>query len=302
MVSDMLLYHFGYDPHGPARRGKRVRPQLVVRTAGGLGAPAQATLDAAAAVELLHNYSLIHDDIEDRDELRHGRPTLWSQYGVAQAINTGDAMCAISFLTLLRAASHLSHERIVWMVAILHEAHRTMCDGQSLDLQFESAGSVSIFDYRQMIACKTAALFDASCSLGAVCAGADAATVRAYGDLGRAYGMAFQILDDMLGIWASSERTGKVVANDIARRKWTFPVVWALDQPQSAARTAIARIYGRERELEPFEVKTVVRALDDMGAREAARRAIAEPMAVVESHSDLALREYLRGTLAQTLP
>ena len=96
----MLQYHFGYGKHGPARRGKRLRPTMVARACESAGGVLDDALDAAAAVELLHNYSLVHDDIEDSDRFRHGRPTLWSVYGIAQAINAGDAMCAISFLTL----------------------------------------------------------------------------------------------------------------------------------------------------------------------------------------------------------
>ncbi len=295
----MLFYHFGYGPYGPARRGKRLRPQIVMRTALALGAPIERCLDAAAAVEILHNYSLVHDDIEDRDELRHGKRTLWNVYGVPRAINAGDAMCAVSVLTLLRARRHLPAERVVRMVEMLHEAHRIMCDGQSLDLQFESATHVALNDYYHMIACKTAALFEASCFLGAQCAETDAALLGQYGKLGHAYGVAFQIRDDILGIWASSDATGKVVANDIARRKWTYPVVWALAQAPSPATAAIAEAYAGGGELTTEQVERVVAALDELGAREAARRAAAEPMAVVEAHSDSSLREFLMGTLAE---
>ncbi len=295
----MLFYHFGYGPYGPARRGKRLRPQIVMRTALALGAPLEDALDAAAAVEILHNYSLVHDDIEDRDELRHGKRTLWNVYGIPRAINAGDAMCAVSFLTLLRSSERLPVERVARMVEMLHEAHRIMCDGQSLDLQFESATHVALNDYYHMIACKTAALFEASCFLGAQSAQADPSIVARYGKLGHAYGIAFQIRDDILGIWASSDATGKVVANDIARRKWTYPVVWALAQAPSAARDAIAAAYGGGRELSPEQVDTVVNALHELGAREAARSAAAEPMAVVEAHPDSELREFLMGTLAE---
>jgi geranylgeranyl diphosphate synthase, type I len=298
LISDMLFYHFGYEPHGPARRGKRLRPQILMRAGLAEGATLEATLDAAAAVEILHNYSLVHDDIQDHDELRHGRRTLWSSYGIAQAINAGDAMCALSLLTLARASEHLPEARVVRMIATLHDAHRVMCNGQSLDLEFESATHVDLERYHEMIAHKTGALFEASCFLGAHCAQASGETVRTYGALGRAYGTAFQIRDDMMGIWATEDRTGKVVANDIARRKWSFPVVWALARPASPARNAIARLYSQARALEPAEVEQVVDALDVLGAREAAQQAVAEPMAVIERHPNRALRDYLLETLA----
>lgn len=294
----MLLYHFGYAPYGPARRGKRLRPQMVMRVALAHGADVSDSLDAAAAVEILHNYSLVHDDIEDRDELRHGRQTLWARDGIAQAINTGDAMCAISFLSLARAKVRHDAARVVQMIEVLHGAHRVMCDGQSLDLQFESASHVALAEYERMIACKTAALFSASCVLGALSAGCDESTIAGYDELGRAYGKIFQIRDDVLGIWADSAETGKMVAHDIARRKWSYPVVWALGEPASPARDAIAAAYGLGRELNEPEVARVVAALDALGAQEAARRAVAEPMGLVERHPNRALREYLLGTLA----
>jgi geranylgeranyl diphosphate synthase, type I len=295
----MLAYHFGYPPHGPARRGKRLRPTMLMRICESEGAPLEHALDAAAAVELLHNYSLVHDDIEDRDEFRHGRRTLWSVYGIAQAVNTGDAMCALSFLTLMRAKALLGPARALDVIERLHHAHRTMCDGQSLDLQFESEGHVELADYDLMIACKTGALFEAACSLGACCAGVDESRIAGYAAVGRAYGMAFQVRDDLLGIWASADRTGKSVAGDLMRRKWSFPVVWALARPPSPAREVIAAAYRSQRPLDPAEVQAVVAALEELGAREAATRAVAEPMAVVERHPNRALRDYLLETLAE---
>ena len=298
-VSDMLLYHFGYgEDRRSARRGKRLRPQIAMRTALAEGAPLEHVLDAAAALEILHNYSLVHDDIEDRDELRHGRPTLWALHGIAQAINAGDAMCAVSFLTLMHAREHLPGDRVLEMVRVVHEAHRVMCEGQASDLQFEDATHVDLDAYHRMIAGKTGALFEASFVLGALAAGAAPPALERYAELGRAYGRAFQIRDDVLGMWASSDATGKVTGNDLARRKWSFPVVWALAQPASAARSVVAEAYALRRTLEPEEVTQVASALVTLGAREAAVRAVAEPIAVVERHPNVALREYLLGTLA----
>ena len=296
----MLLRHFGYGPYGPARRGKRLRPQMVVRVAQWEGAPVERAVDAAVAVEIFHNYSLVHDDIEDGDELRHGRPTLWSVFGIAQAINAGDAMCAISFLTLARTKG-LEPRVVLAMLQRLHAAHLTMCEGQSLDLQFEREAFVVVDAYRRMISYKTAALFEASCSLGALCAGAGEQTADAFARLGLAYGMAFQVRDDLLGIWATQGQTGKVAGGDLARRKWTYPIVWALSQAPSAARTTVERAYAAGKPLEPQTVAEVIDALDELGAREAAMRAIAEPMAVMERHPSDALRDYLLGTLAEAV-
>jgi geranylgeranyl diphosphate synthase, type I len=293
----MLLRHFGYAPYGPARRGKRLRPQMVMRVAIGEGAPLVKALDAAVAVEIFHNYSLVHDDIEDRDELRHGRPTLWSAYGIARAINAGDAMCALSFLSLEHAAAHLDARRVLQMLALLHEAHAVMCEGQSLDLYFESQRSVDLPGYYRMIECKTAQLFDASCRLGAHAAGCDDQTIAGYGAVGRAYGMAFQIRDDVAGIWSTVGETGKTVAADIARRKWTFPVVWAIAQPPSAARAAVADAYALGDPLDTATVERVVGALNSLGARDAATEAAAEHLAVLENHPNRELCEFLCGTL-----
>jgi geranylgeranyl diphosphate synthase, type I len=270
---------------------------MVLRVATSEGAPLENALDAAVAVEIFHNYSLVHDDIEDRDELRHGRPTLWSAYGIARAINAGDAMCALSFLSLEQAAAYLDAGRVLQMLELLHEAHAVMCEGQSLDLYFESEGSVTLPDYYRMIECKTAQLFDASCRLGAHVAGRDASAIARYGTVGRAYGMAFQIRDDVAGIWSSVDETGKTVAGDIARRKWTFPVVWAISQPPSEARSTVAAAYARGESLDAATVEGTVAALDSLGARSAATEAAAEHLAVLESHPNRELREFLTGTL-----
>ncbi|HEY9180666.1 MAG TPA: polyprenyl synthetase family protein [Candidatus Baltobacteraceae bacterium] len=296
-VADMLCYHFGYREYGPARRGKRLRPRLLLCVAEAEGAPPEDALDAAAAIEILHNYSLVHDDIEDGDELRHRRRTLWSVYGIPQALNAGDALCALSFLVLMNATHRHAGERVLRMVRALHEAHATMCDGQSLDLAFERATSVDLPQYHRMIGAKTAALFGASSELGALCAPCDDQSVLRYRELGRAYGLAFQIRDDVLGIWGTLDATGKVTGNDIARRKWTFPVVWALGQRESRARERIARAYAQGGTLDAQTVTGVVEALDELGAREAANTAIAEHLGVVERHPVASVRDFLLSSL-----
>ena len=269
-VYEMIRYHFGYGAQANAKRGKRLRAQLLLRVAVEEGAPPACALDAAVAIEVLHNYSLVHDDIEDGDELRHGRTTVWSKFGVAHGINAGDSLCAISYLSLLANAANLPSERVATMTRTLHEANLEMCAGQGMDISFESAERVRMADYAAMINGKTAALFAASCELGALAAGASVDRARDYGRLGRAYGLAFQIRDDVLGTWGATDVTGKPSGADIARRKWSFPVVWALGTPPSADRDVVAHAYARNARLDPAGVVEVIAALDRLGARDAA--------------------------------
>lgn len=293
----MLFYHFGYGEYGPAMRGKRLRPRLLLCVAESEGGPVEHALDAAAAIEILHNYSLVHDDIEDNDELRRGRRTVWAVYGVPQALNAGDALCAISFLALTNCVARHADARVLQMVRALHEAHATMCDGQSMDLAYERAPQVDLQAYNRMIGAKTAALFGASSQLGALCAPCDDDAVLRYRELGRAFGMAFQIRDDVLGIWGTLDATGKVTGNDIARRKWTFPVVWALAQPPSAARDRIAAAYARGETLDNETVSAVIDALNALGAREAANQAAATHLSIVERHPVEPVRDFLLNSL-----
>jgi geranylgeranyl diphosphate synthase type I len=265
----MIRYHFGYDSLEKTKSGKRLRPQILLRTALEEGGSVECAIDAAVAIEILHKYSLIHDDIEDGDELRHGRTTTWARYGLAHGINAGDALCAISYLTLLHEEA-LVPNRVVEMLHVLHEANLRMCEGQGLDISFETNSSVTMPQYLEMIAGKTGALFSASCQLGALAAGCDSERADAYAKLGRAYGLAFQIRDDVLGTWGATDVTGKPSGADIARRKWSFPVVWALGTPPSADRDAVAHAYARNARLDPAGVIEVIAALDRLGARDAA--------------------------------
>jgi len=272
-VYEMICYHFGYDEAGAVRWGKRLRPRLLLQVVQAEGGRIEDALDAGVAIELLHNYSLVHDDIEDGDAMRHGRATVWSRFGVPHGINAGDAMCGMSYLALLHNEAGLPPERMVAMLRVLHEANLKMCEGQGLDMHFERLPNVSLTRYYEMIAGKTGALFAASCELGALAAGAAQPRVAAWAALGRAYGRAFQIRDDVLGIWGASEVTGKPSGADVERRKWSFPIAWALEQRPSTDREIIARAYGPALRLDRNEVVEVIGALDRLGAREAADEA-----------------------------
>jgi geranylgeranyl diphosphate synthase type I len=269
-ITAMIRYHFGYAGSDADRRGKRLRPLLLLTVAQEEGGSIESALDAACAIEILHNYSLVHDDIEDGDRVRHGRATVWAKWGTAHGINAGDSLCAISYLALLESDVARPAERTVAMTRALHEANLAMCAGQGRDIAFEVEGRVTMDDYIAMIAGKTAALFAAACEIGALAAGSDPARARAYGELGLAYGLGFQIEDDLLGTWGDSTATGKPVGSDLARRKWTFPVVWALDGPPSPARDVVAECYGRRGPLADEDISTTLAALDALGVRDAA--------------------------------
>jgi geranylgeranyl diphosphate synthase type I len=275
-LTDQVRYHFGYLNGEGARRGKRLRSRLLLAVGAEEGAPIEAGLDAAAAIEILHNYSLVHDDIEDGDRMRHGRETVWSRYGIAHGINAGDAMCAYSYLTLLANTGRHPAERIARMTQRLHEANLEMCAGQGRDIGFETAPHVSLADYLAMIDGKTAALFAMSCELGARSAGCDDERAAAYARLGRTYGRAFQIRDDVLGTWGETAETGKPSGADIAKRKWSFPVVWAMGLADSADRQTVARHYAAGEPLEGEAVADVIAALDRLGGRAAADAAAAD--------------------------
>jgi geranylgeranyl diphosphate synthase type I len=272
-----IRYHFGYgqDPASSARRGKRLRSRLVFEVAEEEGGRWD-DLGAACAVEIIHEFSLIHDDIEDGDRLRRGRETLWARYGAPHGINAGDALCSVAYLTLLDESPALPEQKLA-MSRVLLAAHLAMCNGQGRDIAFESEPRVTMEDYRAMIGGKTAALFGAACELGALAAGTDRARAGAYARLGEAYGIAFQIEDDILGTWGDSATTGKP-CGDLAKRKWTFPVVWALAGPPSPARETIAAAYARGTELDPAGVAATVAALDQLGARDAASAAAREEL------------------------
>jgi geranylgeranyl diphosphate synthase type I len=298
----MIRYHFGYGFPGAAKSGKRLRPQLLLRTALEEGGTLDCALDAAVAIEILHNYSLVHDDIEDGDELRHGRTTIWARYGVAQGINAGDALCAISYLTLLHEEAVAPSDRVLEMLHVLHEANLHMCEGQGFDIMFETLATVTMDQYLEMISGKTGALFAASCSLGALAAGCSPDRVVQYGLLGKAYGRAFQIRDDVLGTWGATDVTGKPSGADIARRKWSFPVVWALGTPPSPDREIVANAYGGGKRLDGRTVEEVIAALERLGARDAADDAHDFALAEADriaSEAAIDVRGAIRDFLAQ---
>src|SRR5688500_4240065 len=228
-LSGVLAYHLGQDcAHGP--RGKRMRPLLGLLAYPSLTGDYRPALPGAAAVELGHNFSLVHDDIEDADTERRHRPSLWAVWGVPLAINAGDALFALSRLALYRLLEDgFSERRVLALMRVYDETCLALCEGQYLDISFERQADVSVDAYLEMIGKKTAALIGASVQAGAILATDDPDVIEAYRRFGYDLGMAFQMADDVKGsFWASTE-SGKAEAGDVRKRKKTLPVVYALE-------------------------------------------------------------------------
>jgi geranylgeranyl diphosphate synthase type I len=255
--------------------GKFVRAGLVLSSATAAGAEADAAVVGGVAIELVHNFSLIHDDIIDRDLERRHRPTVWAEHGVGHAIIAGDALATLAFQVLLEEPSA---ERVRAAVR-LGEATQAMIAGQAEDMASELRDSLSVEECLQMEAGKTGALLSCASAMGAILAGAPAPTVDALADFGRHLGIAFQAIDDVLGIWGEPSVTGKPVGNDLRQHKKTLPIALALarggDLPASLARLL-------EHDLTEAEVQKATRLLEECGARD-------ETMAIGETQLVAAL-------------
>src|SRR6266550_329166 len=261
----MMLYHLGLEAErGPS--GKRLRPVLCTLIYEALTGDARAALPAAAAIELLHNFTLIHDDIEDQDPARHHRPTVWSVWGVPQAINAGDGMFAASRLAVQRLRGFPA-ERVLEFAKLVDEACVRVCEGQFLDISFETRTDVTTERYRAMAAKKTGALFAAAAQGAALLATDDAKVREALARFGDAFGQAFQAHDDVLGIWASTERTGKVEMNDLTKRKKTLPVVVGFERAQGKTRERLAALFAPPAPLSSESVEQIREILDELGVR-----------------------------------
>jgi len=277
-----LRYHLGWTDENfrpiDGRAGKRLRPVFCLLTCEACDGDWQQALPAAAAVELLHNFSLVHDDIEDGDTIRRGRPALWTLCGLAQAINAGDSLHALAHLALLRLGDRgTPAQTVATALRLLESTCLQLTEGQFLDIRFETEESVSVAAYLGMVEKKTAALLATACELGALLAGAPSARRQRLRAFGRHVGLAFQIEDDILGIWGDPKVTGKPVASDLLRRKKTLPVLHALQQSASLrALLAQAELSSSdvERAMERMQ-ETESRSYAEEQARDHTERALA---------------------------
>lgn len=266
-IYQMLSYHMGWESSFEAgeKRGKRIRPLLVLLSCTAAGGNWVCALPGATAVELVHNFSLIHDDIEDRSSLRRGRQTIWKKWGIPQAINTGDAMFALAHLEAIRLSETASPAIGLKAAEILQSTCLHLTQGQHLDLLYETRKDITIDDYWRMVEGKTAALVAVSAELGAMAAFSDEHKISLYRKFGRLLGMAFQVQDDLLGIWGDSRMMGKSSQSDLVTGKITLPVVYGLSQKGKFA------TYWNRGSIDISELAEVIHCLEDEGGKEFAR-------------------------------
>lgn len=259
---NVLRYHLGVvnDRFQDERSdpGKRLRSKFCLLCCDAAGGDPRMAVPVAAAVELLHNFTLIHDDIQDRSALRRHRPTIWSIWGVPQAINAGDAMFAAAHIALNESTRRgVPPDVTMELSTTLHLTTLRIVEGQVLDLGFEQRNDVSSGEYLEMISGKTAAIIRFACWAGARISGLSEEHAAAFGEFGHAIGMGFQIRDDYLGVWGTAATTGKSPADDIRRRKQALPVLLLKERASTAERNRIQRLYAQD-ELAPREIRSVL--------------------------------------------
>ena len=268
----MVRYHMGLD--GDAPRGKRIRPLIGLLAYASIAGDHVKALPGAAAVEMGHNFSLVHDDIEDRGTERRHRPALWTVAGVPQAINTGDTLFTLSRMALYRLLEEgFDERRVLALMRLYDETCLALCEGQFMDIWASEHDTwMSVDHYFDMIGRKTASLIAGSAQAGAMLASDDTGVVAAYRRFGWALGLAFQLNDDLLGIWGDEAKTGKE-ASDIATRKKTLPLIYALQEARGTDAERLGTLLARgEHRPTDDEVEEVREILERVGAREYTRR------------------------------
>ncbi|MFD4525896.1 family 2 encapsulin nanocompartment cargo protein polyprenyl transferase [Streptomyces sp. NPDC058470] len=276
-IRRIALYHFGWEhadgTPAAGNAGKAIRPALVLTAARALGGRHASAVRAAAAVELIHNFTLLHDDVMDRDTTRRHRPTAWTVFGDADAILAGDALQALA----QRLLAEDPHPASAAAAARLASCVVELCEGQHADTAMERRGpdEVTLDECLAMAEAKTGALLGCACALGALYAGAGDEDVEALDAFGREAGLAFQLIDDVIGIWGDPSRTGKAAGADLIARKKSLPVVAALASgtPAAAELASLYRVPYEEGELE----RTVL-AVERAGGRDWAQVQAADRM------------------------
>jgi geranylgeranyl diphosphate synthase type I len=278
LLAGMARYHLGrVDAEfretaiDAALRGKRVRPGVAFLSCAAVGGDPDTTAPLGAALELLHNFTLIHDDIQDESPSRRHRPTVWKLWGVGQAINAGDALFAAAQLALLRLS--LPADITLRLAQSFNHMTIAVVEGQVLDLSFEGRDDIGADDYVQMIAGKTSAIVRYAAWAGALVGGANEAVASQFADFGLALGLGFQIQDDLLGIWGDSAATGKAEADDIRRRKQSLPILLLRSRVNARERRELQRLYDHD-EIDERGVRFVLDLLGRYAVRQEVERRI----------------------------
>lgn len=271
LLAGMIRYHLGYtnadftpapDAVRLQSRGKRLRPAIAMLTCAALGGDPLTAAPVGVAIELLHNFTLIHDDIQDKSDTRRHRPTVWTLWGIEQAINAGDALFAASQLPLLGLTRRgVQATTVVELVDAFNRMTIEIVEGQVLDLSFEGRDDISAADYVEMIAGKTAAIVQFAARSGAILAGAPVETKDRFAEFGLALGLGYQVRDDALGVWGAASVTGKTTADDIRRRKQSLPIVLLRQRVSPAELSRLNKIYD-EKEIDDSGVAEVLALLN----------------------------------------
>lgn len=237
-LKEMLLYHMGWDKNVSTSNpgGKRIRPVLVLYCALGAGASLEVALPFASSVELLHNFSLVHDDIQDSSPTRYGRETVWKKWGIPQAINAGDTLYYLAFDSILEADNALADHQRLEGSRLLVNTCKALTSGQFLDMHFETRKNVTLQQYWKMVEGKTAALISTCAVMGGLAANVNQESLKNLALFGNHLGLAFQVVDDLLGIWGDEEKIGKPNYTDLQSHKKTLPVIFGFENAEEFVR------------------------------------------------------------------
>lgn len=277
LLTEMVQHHLGLRKTG-AQRGKRLRANIALLSCEAFGRRYADAIWAAVAIELIHNFSLVFDDVQDRDELRRGRPSVWKLWGVNQAINAGAALEALVTQAVVELLPARHVDRLRPALSLLSESMLAICRGQVLDLQFEQRVDVSVDEYMEMVGLKTAALFEAAARLGGLAAGAGEASLEKAGKFGQHLGIAFQVIDDVNGIWGSTAETGKAIGSDLKNGKKTLPTLVALKSGAAGNRRVLRSLLTRAT-FTAAELETARAIIGQSNAEAVCRRQAAEHLA-----------------------
>ncbi len=267
-------YHFGWDQpvdatgRHPNVSGKKVRPLLMALVGKAITGGYEHVLPAGAALELTHNFTLLHDDVMDKSELRRHRPAVWTRWGSAQAINAGDGLYALAFLAMGRLRrGDVRPAKVARAYEALAAACLATAEGQILDIDFETRDRVTPDEYITMISHKSGALIEAATKIGALLSTDDENVINSYAKFGRNLGIGFQIWDDYLGVWGDEASTGKSATSDIREKKKSHPILLAFERASDEDRATLSRIYAQDA-LSDADLEAVLAILERVGARQ----------------------------------